>query len=82
MSKSKSPDVDKRVSRIPLFLVISLSLGLAPFFPEPHIFGKVKWLLGGAVGMKPMDWFDLLLHGTPWLLLIGTLGLELKQRFF
>ena len=27
---------------------------------------------GGAVGMGPMDWFDLLMHGSPWLLLIGV----------
>lgn len=81
MSKSKSP-LKKKASRIPLFLVISLSLGLAPFFPEPHLFGKVRWLLGGAEGMQPMDWFDLLLHGTPWLLLIGAVGLKLGKRFF
>jgi hypothetical protein len=51
-------------------ILISLSLGLAPFFPEPHILGKLRWVLGGANGMQPMDWFDLLLHGTPWLVLI------------
>jgi hypothetical protein len=48
----------------------SLTLGLAPFFPEPHIWGKLKWIWGGAVGMGPMDWFDVLLHGWPWVLLI------------
>ena len=53
-----------------LLVMLSLTLGLAPFFPEPHVWGKLKWVAGGAVGMAPMDWFDLLLHGTPWLLLI------------
>lgn len=47
-----------------------LTLGLAPFFPEPHIWGKLRWILGGAVGMGPMDWFDTVLHGFPWVLLI------------
>ncbi len=47
-----------------------LTLGLAPFFPEPHVLGKIKWVAGGAIGMNPMDWFDLFLHGTPFLLLI------------
>tara|TARA_B100000508_G_scaffold60116_1_gene46759 strand:- start:36946 stop:37167 length:222 start_codon:yes stop_codon:yes gene_type:complete len=47
-------------------LLATLTLGLAPFFPEPHFFGKVRWLLGGANGMKPMDWFDLFMHGAPW----------------
>lgn len=48
----------------------SLSLGLAPFVPEPHIWGKLKWVLGGGVGMESKDYLDLLMHGTPWLLLI------------
>lgn len=47
-----------------------LTLGLAPFTPEPHIFGKLKWIAGGAYGMVLLDWFDVLLHGTPWVLLI------------
>lgn len=56
-----------------LFVIfLCLGLGLAPWWlnGEPHIFGKVKWLLGGAVGMKFMDWFDLILHGLPWIILL------------
>ncbi len=49
----------------------SLTLGLAPFVPEPHIWGKVKWVMGGAVGMQGQDWFDFVFHGTPWFALIG-----------
>jgi hypothetical protein len=51
-------------------LGLSLTLGLAPFVPEPHLFGKVKWLLGGGAGMNAMDYFDLVLHGGPWVYLI------------
>lgn len=51
-------------------LMAALTLGLAPFFPEPHLFGKLRWVAGGAVGMKPLDWFDLVWHGLPWLLAI------------
>jgi hypothetical protein len=51
-------------------LILSLTLGLAPFFPEPHLFGKIRWVLGGANGMGAMDYFDLLLHGSPWVVLI------------
>ncbi|NJN25582.1 MAG: hypothetical protein HC819_06280 [Cyclobacteriaceae bacterium] len=58
-------------------IVGSLTLGLAPFFPEPHIWGKVKWIMGGAVGMMPLDWFDTIFHGLPWLLLIALLGYKL-----
>ena len=50
-------------------LVLSLTLGLAPFTPEPHIWGKLKWIAGGANGMQVMDWFDLAMHGAPWVLL-------------
>ncbi|WP_048330917.1 hypothetical protein [Bizionia psychrotolerans] len=56
-----------------LLLLLCLTLGLAPFFPEPHIWGKLKWLVGGATGMEPMDWFDLLFHGFPFLLLFRYL---------
>lgn len=63
-----------------IILVMCLSLGLAPFFPEPHIWGKVKWIAGGAVGMKAMDWFDFLFHGIPWFLLIRLLVLSLKKK--
>lgn len=51
-------------------LMLSLTLGLAPFFPEPHIWGKLKWIAGGANGMQFMDWFDALLHGAPWVYLV------------
>lgn len=53
--------------------LFSCTLGLAPFFPEPHIWGKLKWIAGGAVGMGAMDWFDVLLHGTPWVGLLVVL---------
>lgn len=48
-------------------ILLCLTLGLAPFVPEPHIWGKLKWIAGGAVGMQPMDYFDVLLHGAPWI---------------
>lgn len=54
-------------------LIACLTLGLAPYVPEPHIWGKLRWVAGGADGMQPMDWFDLLLHGWPWVLLIRLL---------
>jgi len=51
-------------------IVLALTLGLAPFSPEPHIFGKMKWLMGGAHGMELIDYFDVFLHGVPWLFLV------------
>lgn len=52
-----------------LFLAASVTLGLAPFTPEPHIVANLRWIAGGAVGMTGENYFDTLLHGTPWLLL-------------
>lgn len=59
--------------------VASITLGLAPFVPEPHLVGKIRWVLGGAEGMQPMDWFDLLMHGSPWVLLIVALVAKLRK---
>ncbi len=61
-----------------LFLIASLTVGLALFNP-PHIIGKIQWILGGEAfsgpnAMKPMDYFDILLHGTPWILLLISLS--------
>lgn len=63
-----------------LALVASLTLGLAPFFPEPHLLGKIRWLLGGGQGMKMEDYFDTLLHGLPWLLFLFFLIQFLLQK--
>jgi hypothetical protein len=62
-----------------LWLVVSLTLGLAPFVPEPHIVGKLRWLMGGAVGMKPIDWFDLVQHGFPFVLLFRAIIVKFRK---
>jgi hypothetical protein len=59
-----------------IIILLCLTLGLAPFFPEPHIWGKLKWLAGGANGMQLQDWFDVLLHGFPWVLLIRVIVIK------
>lgn len=53
---------------LPALLIIALTLGLAPFVPVPHIVEKLGMLANGTLA-KPIDMFDLLLHGTPWVLL-------------
>ncbi len=63
-----------------LIAIACLTLGLAPFFPESHIVGKLKWIAGGAVGMQPMDWFDVLLHGFPWILLLRIITIKIFKK--
>ena len=43
-----------------------LTLGLAPFVPMPHVVEKLGMLLQGTL-QRPIDVFDLFLHGSPWL---------------
>ena len=63
-----------------ILILLCLTLGLAPFFPEPHLWGKLKWLTGGADGMKPLDYFDILLHGAPFILLIRRVFVEINKK--
>ena len=60
--------------------LLCLTLGLAPFFPEPHLWGKIQWILGGAIGMTPMDWLDVVQHGFPFLLLFRLILLYFKKQ--
>ncbi len=62
---------------IPLWAVIflCLTLGLAPFTPEPHIWEKLKMLAAGTL-TRPIDIFDLALHGAPFVLLVLKLPLR------
>lgn len=62
-----------------IVILLCLTLGLAPFFPEPHVWGKLKWISGGAVGMALKDWFDVLLHGFPFVLLIRLFILKINK---
>ena len=53
-------------------VLAALTLGLAPFLPEPHIWEKLKMLAAGTL-TRPIDIFDLLLHAAPWLVVIAKL---------
>ena len=72
----------KWLDKIPLSLLLPLAvvMALAPFVPEPHLWEKLKMLSSGAL-VRPIDIFDLFLHGTPLLLLALTLlsGLSRKR---
>ena len=63
------------LDRIPLapLALAAILLGLAPFVPEPHLVEKLRMLLHGEL-RRPLDIFDLLLHGTPLVVLIAKLA--------
>ena len=56
-----------------LAVIAALTLGLAPFVPEPHIWEKLKMLVAGDL-VKPIDIFDLVLHAAPFALLAAKLA--------
>lgn len=59
------------LDKIPLsvLILLSLTLGLAPFYPEPHLWEKLKMLVQGTL-TRPLDIFDFILHASAPLLLI------------
>jgi hypothetical protein len=51
-----------------IVIILVLTVGLAPYKP-PHVWEKLVMLSKGTLN-RPIDWFDLLMHGAPWVLLI------------
>ncbi|UCE76254.1 MAG: RND transporter [Gammaproteobacteria bacterium] len=62
-----------------LLLPVALLLALAPFAPEPHLWEKLKLLFAGTL-TRPIDIFDLVLHGGPLVLLVLKLIRMRSQR--
>lgn len=62
----------------PAAIFLCLTLGLAPFNP-PHLFEKIGMLAKGEL-RRPLDWFDLLLHASPWLIAAAKGVLVLRGR--
>ncbi len=79
MSRFTSNSATNPINNWWLILLACLTLGLAPYTPEPHIVGKLRWVIGGAAGMQWIDWGDLLFHAIPWLLLLRLVALRFKR---
>lgn len=64
------------LDRLPLtgLVVFAAIVALAPFYPEPHLFEKLRMLSQGTL-TKPLDIFDLFWHSWPVLLIV----LKLKR---
>ena len=70
----------KWLDKIPYTVLVPLAvfLALAPFSPEPHLWEKLKMLAAGTL-IRPIDIFDLFLHGTPLVLLLLKFALEVRR---
>ncbi len=64
---------------LPFLLLLCLTLGLAPFTPEPHVWEKLKMVVAGTLS-NPVDIFDLAMHGLPFILLLLKLILLAKEK--
>ncbi len=60
-------------------LILAATLGLAPFLPEPHVWEKLR-MLGAGELRAAIDIFDLVFHGSPWVLLAAKLGRMARLR--
>jgi hypothetical protein len=62
------------------FLIpLALLLGLAPFYPQPHLLEKLGMLLSGTL-LRPIDIFDLVWHAWPGALLLYRIGRDIGRR--
>lgn len=58
-------------------LVVAAWMAIAPITPEPHLVEKLRLLVQGAL-VRPLDIFDLALHGAP--LLLAAIKLWRQRR--
>ncbi len=56
-------------------VIAAVLLGLAPFFPQPHLWEKLVMLVNGELS-RPADVFDLVVHGGPLLLVVWKIRRE------
>ena len=63
-----------------LVLIAAILLGLAPFFPQPHLVEKLRMLADHTL-RRPIDIFDLIYHALPMVILLikGGRALFLKR---
>lgn len=61
----------------PVVVFLGLMLGFAPYYPEPHIWEKLKMLAAGTLS-RPLDIFDLFWHSLGFVLI----GLKIYRDNF
>ena len=58
------------IDRLPVkaLFVVAVFFAIMPISPEPHLFEKLRMLFEGTLS-RPIDIFDLFMHGLPIVLL-------------
>jgi len=64
---------------LPLLALAAVMLALAPFVPQPHLWEKLNMLAAGTL-VRPLDIFDLFVHGAPLVLLLVRLIRDWRRR--
>ncbi|NNK13924.1 MAG: RND transporter [Desulfofustis sp.] len=62
-----------------VLIILCLTLGLAPFSPEPDVWVKIKLLAAGELTV-PIDIFDLCMHGLPFVLLFIKMMTKVTRK--
>jgi len=73
--------ISELVVKLPWSMIIlfCLTLGLAPFFPIPRVWEKLEKFSSGTL-VRPIDWFDLIMLATTWILLLIKIVLTMKEN--
>jgi len=53
--------------------------GICSIFPYTHVWEKLKMFSSGTL-VRPIDWFDLIMHAAPWILLLIKIVLTMKEN--
>jgi hypothetical protein len=53
--------------------------GTCFIFPYPPHVGKITNVSSGTL-VRPIDWFDLIMHAAPWILLLIKIVLTMKEN--
>jgi len=54
--------------------------GTCSIFPYPPRVGKINKMFFSKTLVRPIDWFDLIMHAAPWILLLIKIVLTMKEN--
>ena len=76
MLKARSELVMKLPWSVIILFCLTLDLLL---FPIPQVWEKLKMFSSGTL-VRPIDWFDLIMHAAPWILVLNKIVLTMKEN--